>query len=190
MKHSNTGNPEPFLRDGGTIGAFVVKVRNKHSGCWRTQSRWPTLEAAEREAARVFAGCPKAIFKGRKKLHNFTTADGLRVLAGSRGCNVCGGHLRSGRCTNGRCLDCHREMCTPGGSTSPGHGRGWPTTAERAAASAVALSVVSRIGEVTEPMRSLLVELINSVASHSSGHEEKLRQLVKDYEEFARRRLN
>lgn len=27
------------------------------------------------------------------------------------------------RCTNGRCLSCHRKYCTLGGSTAPGHGR-------------------------------------------------------------------
>jgi hypothetical protein len=27
-------------------------------------------------------------------------------------------------CTNGRCQECHRKHCTPGGDTSPGHGMG------------------------------------------------------------------
>jgi hypothetical protein len=42
-------------------------------------------------------------------------------------CNYCGRtppKFRATRCTNGRCFDCHREHCTPGGSTSPGHGYG------------------------------------------------------------------
>jgi hypothetical protein len=26
------------------------------------------------------------------------------------------------RCTNGACIECHRRFCSPGGSTSPGHG--------------------------------------------------------------------
>ncbi len=30
------------------------------------------------------------------------------------------------RCTNGRCSSCHREHCTSGGATCPGHGRRWP----------------------------------------------------------------
>ena len=29
-----------------------------------------------------------------------------------------------GHCTNSRCAQCHRRYCTPGGETSPGHGRG------------------------------------------------------------------
>lgn len=36
-------------------------------------------------------------------------------------CNYCGGTLASGNCTNGRCIPCHDRVCTPGGSTSPGH---------------------------------------------------------------------
>lgn len=41
-------------------------------------------------------------------------------------CEVCGASLKgdAGRCTNGRCSNCHRKYCTPGGETSPGHGRG------------------------------------------------------------------
>jgi hypothetical protein len=44
----------------------------------------------------------------------------------ARVCELCGKDTRhdSGRCTNGRCGDCHRQHCTPGGSDSPGHGRG------------------------------------------------------------------
>jgi hypothetical protein len=42
-------------------------------------------------------------------------------------CEVCGKAItRRTRCTNGRCLDCHRAHCTPGGVTSPGHSRRWP----------------------------------------------------------------
>lgn len=43
-----------------------------------------------------------------------------------RVCEVCGKGLREdySRCTNGRCGECHRLYCTPGGDTSPGHGRG------------------------------------------------------------------
>lgn len=39
---------------------------------------------------------------------------------------VCGMDISHdyGRCTNGRCWACHRDFCTGGGSTSPGHGRG------------------------------------------------------------------
>ena len=40
-------------------------------------------------------------------------------------CEVCEQVFRAwNRCTNGRCPDCHREHCTAGGETSPGHGRG------------------------------------------------------------------
>lgn len=40
-------------------------------------------------------------------------------------CNVCGCAItRSTRCTNGRCRQCDASVCTPGGSTSPGHGFG------------------------------------------------------------------
>lgn len=40
-------------------------------------------------------------------------------------CDACGAETTSrNRCTNGRCLKCHARHCTPGGSTSPGHGRG------------------------------------------------------------------
>lgn len=44
-------------------------------------------------------------------------------------CEVCGTPIPSqrDRCTNQRCLACHGKHCTPGGATSPGHGRGWPT---------------------------------------------------------------
>jgi len=48
-------------------------------------------------------------------------------------CNVCGKewkdrlHFIHDRCTNGRCLDCHRKVCTPGGNDSLGHGYGNPT---------------------------------------------------------------
>lgn len=43
-----------------------------------------------------------------------------------RRCNVCGVSTKNdrGRCTNGRCSSCHRDVCTPGGETSPGHGYG------------------------------------------------------------------
>jgi hypothetical protein len=44
-----------------------------------------------------------------------------------RECEVCGTPTeRRTRCTNGRCLKCHRAHCTPGGVTSPGHARRWP----------------------------------------------------------------
>jgi hypothetical protein len=36
-------------------------------------------------------------------------------------CNVCGKPKGSG-CTNGRCIQCHADNCTPGGDVSPGHG--------------------------------------------------------------------
>lgn len=41
-------------------------------------------------------------------------------------CNVCGAHttVALGRCTNGRCRDCHARVCTSGGATEPGHGFG------------------------------------------------------------------
>lgn len=41
-------------------------------------------------------------------------------------CELCGRDtsVDSGRCTNNRCSECHRRYCTPGGNTSPGHGRG------------------------------------------------------------------
>ena len=48
-----------------------------------------------------------------------------------RQCNACGAPIygglrsqpgRSSRCTNGRCMKCHRHYCTEGGSVSPGHG--------------------------------------------------------------------
>lgn len=41
-------------------------------------------------------------------------------------CEVCGVDISSDsrRCTNGRCSGCHGTHCTPGGATSPGHGRG------------------------------------------------------------------
>ena len=46
-------------------------------------------------------------------------------------CNACGGSIiyfhSHSRCTNGRCMSCHRRFCTPGGGTSPGHGYGNPT---------------------------------------------------------------
>lgn len=39
-------------------------------------------------------------------------------------CNHCGKPKDQGRCTNGRCSDCHGRVCTPGGDTYPGHGYG------------------------------------------------------------------
>ena len=49
-------------------------------------------------------------------------------------CNVCGRDASQtfGRCTNGRCLDCHQAVCTLGGSTGPGHGYGTRADAEAA----------------------------------------------------------
>lgn len=43
-------------------------------------------------------------------------------------CEVCGIDTSKdrGRCTDGRCSDCHRAYCSLGGETSPGHGRRWP----------------------------------------------------------------
>lgn len=43
-------------------------------------------------------------------------------------CEVCGtpGLTPGSRCTNNRCLSCHRLYCTGGGATGPGHGRTWP----------------------------------------------------------------
>jgi len=54
----------------------------------------------------------------------------------TRKCELCGSAttLWTGRCTNGRCEDCHRKFCGPGGDTSPGHARNWPKAhAERGA---------------------------------------------------------
>ncbi len=45
-------------------------------------------------------------------------------------CEVCKRATR-GACTNGRCMDCHRDHCTPGGSTGPGHGRGTAIPADK-----------------------------------------------------------
>lgn len=41
-------------------------------------------------------------------------------------CEICGKDITRdrSRCTNQRCGECHAACCTPGGSTSPGHGRG------------------------------------------------------------------
>jgi hypothetical protein len=38
-------------------------------------------------------------------------------------CNYCGApwDLDGHHCTNGRCAICHRNVCGPGGATSPGH---------------------------------------------------------------------
>lgn len=43
-------------------------------------------------------------------------------------CEVCDVDISRdhNRCTNGRCGKCHGKYCTPGGQTSPGHGRGRP----------------------------------------------------------------
>lgn len=42
-------------------------------------------------------------------------------------CELCGTLLSRGTvCTNSRCGRCHQKYCTPGGNTSPGHGRGNP----------------------------------------------------------------
>lgn len=41
-------------------------------------------------------------------------------------CNYCGADMpkQIDRCTNGRCIRCHRNVCTAGGATSSGHGFG------------------------------------------------------------------
>lgn len=44
-------------------------------------------------------------------------------------CNVCGTRVAgrdaaAPKCTNGRCMSCHRDVCTGGGDTTPGHGYG------------------------------------------------------------------
>lgn len=52
--------------------------------------------------------------------------EGCRV---ERVCNFCGDPLGRGRCTNGRCADCHRKHCTSGGVTDYGHGYGLPAPA-------------------------------------------------------------
>ena len=47
------------------------------------------------------------------------------VLNFHRICEVCGVAASAAeRCTNNRCGHCHAKHCTPGGATSPGHGRG------------------------------------------------------------------
>jgi hypothetical protein len=53
-------------------------------------------------------------------------------------CNVCGCDLEAirgtpKRCTNGRCINCHNTVCTPGEIDAPGHGFGSRERAERAA---------------------------------------------------------
>jgi len=52
-------------------------------------------------------------------------------------CNVCGRDLEAGplaripkRCTNGRCIECHDAVCTPGGTDAPGHAFGSRERAE------------------------------------------------------------
>lgn len=58
--------------------------------------------------------------------HVYPHEGGCSGCRDRRVCNACGADLRRdrGRCTNGRCERCHDEFCTPGGSTSPGHGFG------------------------------------------------------------------
>ena len=50
-------------------------------------------------------------------------------LMNQRPCEVCG--KPEHYCTNDRCKDCHIRYCTPGGDTSPGHGRRWPKEKKR-----------------------------------------------------------
>lgn len=52
-----------------------------------------------------------------------TTTD---ETARGKACEVCAKPRGTGGCTNARCASCHRAHCTPGGNTSPGHGRRWP----------------------------------------------------------------
>lgn len=60
-------------------------------------------------------------------MSNATIEDVTAQYATPRHCEVCGKETnRQTRCTNGRCLECHRAHCTPGGATSPGHARRWP----------------------------------------------------------------
>lgn len=42
-----------------------------------------------------------------------------------RTCNFCGAKAPAyQRCTNGRCVQCHRTVCTGGGASDPGHAFG------------------------------------------------------------------
>lgn len=49
---------------------------------------------------------------------------GCEACRDTRVCNYCGGSLNPLRCTNGRCGNCHTDICTAGGSTERGHGFG------------------------------------------------------------------
>lgn len=60
-------------------------------------------------------------------------AGGCPCCRARRVCNWCG-QTRHAGCTNGRCGECCNNVCTGGGSTSPGHG--YYRTEEQAALAA------------------------------------------------------
>lgn len=49
---------------------------------------------------------------------------GCECCRAAKVCNVCGTPLGHAACTNGRCSECHRQCCSPGGGDRPGHGYG------------------------------------------------------------------
>lgn len=58
----------------------------------------------------------------------FPHSGGCPTCRSERRCSQCGGTFNRGDlCTNGRCLTCCRDECTPGGVTGPGHGYGRPS---------------------------------------------------------------
>ena len=67
-----------------------------------------------------------------------------KPVARARECLVCGRSTAHdpNRCTNGCCGDCHREFCTTGGATSPGHGINF-----RAARETIARRAAQRVEE-------------------------------------------
>lgn len=73
---------------------------------------------------------------GKAILQGSATTGGTELVPVSvegEDCEICGTDIRRdrGRCTNERCSSCHAKHCTPGGATSPGHGRRWPEAGAR-----------------------------------------------------------
>ena len=76
-----------------------------------------------------------------------------------RTCEVCGVPLDAHRCTNGRCYSCHVKHCTPGGDTSPGHGRGTVATTTMARSE-------SHVSRAVDDLDDLIC---NTIAEHAHG---------------------
>lgn len=76
-------------------------------------------------------------------------------------CSVCGHPAPAEtRCTNGRCLDCHVAVCTPGGAVSSGHGFG---SQEAARARAIEVRIRDQAAAASIPQIELRAYQVTAV---------------------------